>query len=293
MKVQMGFDRAFDVVNIVLMSVVTLLVLYPLYFILISSVSDPVAVNAGKVWIWPQGFTWDGYRQIFKDHTIYLGYRNSLFYTTVGTAFNVVLTISAGYVLSRKDLVGRHFFTFLIVFTMLFHGGLIPTYLVVKTLGMVNTVWALIIPGAVSAFYIIVVRTYFQSSLPDELLEAAQIDGCSNLSFIGRIVIPLSAPIVAVMVLFYAVSHWNAYFGALIYLRNSNLFPLQLVLRQILLANQVQDLAMDTENMTDVLMKSELIKYGVIIVASLPMLVLYPFLQKYLIKGVMLGSIKG
>lgn len=293
MKFRSRPDKVFDIVNTLIMTVITFLVLYPLYFIIISSVSDPVYVNSGAVWLYPEGFTLEGYTQIFKDQRVYTGYMNSLIYTVLGTSLNVVLTISSGYVLSRKDLAGRSIIMFFIVFTMLFQGGLIPTYLVVQSLGLVNTIGAMILPGAVSTFYIIVARTYFQSSLPDELLEAAQIDGCSNIKFILRIVVPISAPIVAVMVLFYAVGHWNAYFSALIYLRDTGKYPLQLILREILLSGKVQELATDTENMSDVLQKAELIKYGMIIVASLPVLVLYPFLQKYLIKGVMIGSVKG
>lgn len=287
-------DLAFDICNFTLLSLVLVAVLYPLYIVVISSFSDPDLVNSGKVWLFPQGITFEGYKRIFSDQSIWLGYRNSLLYMTLGTTINVVLTITAGYSLSRSDLAGRHVFMFLITFTMFFGGGMIPSYLLVKELGMVNTMWALIIPGAVGAYNIIIVRTFFQSTIPNELLEAAQVDGCSNTRFFLRIVLPLSVPIIAVIVLFSAVGHWNTYFQALIYIRNEELYPLQLILRKILIVNESQDqMLANLTDMTEQQRIADLMKYGVIIVASLPMLILYPFLQKYFVKGVMIGSIKG
>jgi len=287
-------DRAFDIFNYTVLTFVLIVVLYPLYTVVISSISDPDLVNSGKVWLFPRGITFEGYERIFSDSSIWLGYRNSLLYMTVGTVVNVSLTLTSGYALSRADLAGRNFFMLLITFTMFFGGGLIPTYLLVKQLGMVNTMWALIVPGAVGAYNIIIARTFFQSSIPNEILEAAQMDGCSNTRFFLRIVLPLSVPIVAVMVLFSAVGHWNAYFQALIYIRNENLYPLQLILRKILIVNESQDqMLANLTDMTEQQRIADLMKYGVIMVASLPMLVLYPFLQKYFVKGVMIGSIKG
>lgn len=286
-------DRLFDIVNYMLLTVILLIVLYPLYFIVIASFSSPDLVKNGDVWLIPQGITFEGFKAIFADNRIWTGYGNSLLYAVLGTVINVSLTLTAGYALSRTDLVGRKILMFLIVFTMFFGGGLIPTYLLVKQLHMVNTIWALLIPGAVSAYNIIIARTFFQSTIPSELHEAAQIDGCSNTRFFVQVVLPLSLPIVAVLVLFSAVGHWNGYFSALIYLRNEKLFPLQLVLREILITNEAQDQAMAMSDSTKQQEVAELMKYGVIIVSSLPMLTLYPFLQKYFVKGVMIGSLKG
>ncbi|MFK7693278.1 carbohydrate ABC transporter permease [Paenibacillus sp. HJGM_3] len=287
-------DRWFDLVNYTLLAVLMLLVLYPLYFIIIASFSNPDLVNAGKLWLIPRDTTVEGYRRIFSDDSIWLGYRNTLLYTGLGTAINVVLTLTAGYALSRSDLPGRGLIMFLITFTMFFGGGLIPTYLLVKQLGMLNTIWAMVIPNAVSAFNIIITRTFFQSTIPSELLEAAVIDGCSNTRFFMRIVLPLSMPIVAVMVLFSAVGHWNAYFQALIYLKDDELYPLQIVLRNILISNDVSgNMIDDLANLSEQQRIGELMKYGIIMVASLPVLILYPFVQKYFVKGVMIGSIKG
>lgn len=287
-------DRWFDLVNYTSLALLMLLVLYPLYFIIIASFSNPDLVNAGKLWLIPRDTTVEGYRRIFSDDSIWLGYRNTLLYTGLGTAINVVLTLTAGYALSRSDLPGRGLIMFLITFTMFFGGGLIPTYLLVKQLGMLNTIWAMVIPNAVSAFNIIITRTFFQSTIPSELLEAAVIDGCSNTRFFMRIVLPLSMPIVAVMVLFSAVGHWNAYFQALIYLKDDELYPLQIVLRNILISNDVSgNMIDDLANLSEQQRIGELMKYGIIMVASLPVLILYPFVQKYFVKGVMIGSIKG
>lgn len=289
-------DKLFDAINYAMMTVVLAAVAYPLYFILIASVSDPFSVNAGNVWLLPTDVTWEGYREILGDHRIWRGYSNTIVYTAVGTTINVALTITAGYVLSRKDLAGRDAIMMLIVFTMFFNGGLIPTYLIVRGLGMVNTIWALVIPNAVTVFHVIISRTFFQTTIPDDLLEAAMMDGCSNTKFFMHIAVPLSMPIIAVMALFNAVGHWNAFFPALIYLRDQELYPLQLVLRGILIANEVQatgGLAENAESLTEQMRVSQLIRYGVVIVASLPVLALYPFVQKYFVKGVMIGSIKG
>jgi putative aldouronate transport system permease protein len=287
-------DKLFDFFNVAALSVLLLAVLYPLYFVVISSISDPDLVNTGKITLLPQGVTFEGYSRIFADSNIWRGYRNSLMYTALGTAINVTLTVTAGYALSRSDLVGRGGFMFLIVFTMFFSGGLIPTYLLIKNLGMLNTVWAMIIPNAVSAYNVIIVRTFFQSTIPVELLEAAKIDGSSNTRFFLRIVLPLSMPIIAVMILFSAVGHWNSYFQALIYLKNDNLQPLQIVLRNILITNEMSEQMTDgIVNQAEIVRIAATMKYGIVIVASLPVLILYPFLQKYFVKGVMIGSLKG
>jgi putative aldouronate transport system permease protein len=287
-------DKIFDLINILLVAIMVILVVYPLYFIVIASISNPNLIYEGKVWLLPKDITFEGYQRIFNDSKIWLGYKNSIIYTFVGTLVNVSCTLMAAYALSRRDLYGRNLIMFLFLFTMFFSGGLIPTYLVVKNLGLLNTMWALILPKAVAVWNVIVARTFFQTSIPNELLEAAKIDGCSDAKFFWKIVLPLSKPIVAVMVLFYAVGHWNSYFDALIYLNNEDLYPLQLILRNILIQNEASTQMMsDIDSLASKQRVSELIKYGVIIVASIPLLVLYPFVQKYFVKGVMIGGIKG
>ncbi|WP_391573542.1 carbohydrate ABC transporter permease [Cohnella sp.] len=286
-------DRLFDLCNTALFIVVLIVILYPLYFILIASVSDPVAVNSGKVWFWPANVSWKGYAAIVNHHQIWLGYRNSLFYAVLGAGISTAVTISGGYALSRKDLFGRKIIMLFILFTMFFQGGLIPTYILVKNLGMLDTMWAMVIPGAVSAFQIVIVRTFFQQTIPDELLEASMVDGCNNLRFFFRIVLPLSLPIIAVIVLFNAVAQWNSYFKALVYLSSEELQPLQIILRRILIENQSSEMMGDLNSAQEKAKQAELVKYGLVIVASLPMMVLYPFLQKYFVKGMMIGSVKG
>jgi putative aldouronate transport system permease protein len=287
-------DKVFDLINIFLVAIMVILVVYPLYFIVIASISNPNMIYEGKVWFLPKDITFEGYQRIFNDSKIWLGYKNSIIYTFVGTIVNVSFTLMAAYALSRRDLYGRNLIMFLFLFTMFFSGGLIPTYLVVKDLGLLNTMWALILPKAVAVWNVIVARTYFQTSIPNELLEAAKMDGCSDAKFFWKIVVPLSKPIVAVMVLFYAVGHWNSYFDALIYLNNEDLYPLQLILRNILIQNEAStQMISDLDSLAAKQRVSELIKYGVIIVASIPLLILYPFVQKYFVKGVMIGGIKG
>ena len=273
---------------------VMIVVLYPLYFIIIASVSDADMVNLGKVIIWVEGFNLDGYMTILKNNEIWTGYRNTIFYTVAGTMINLILTLPAAFALSRKDLAGRNSITLLITFTMFFSGGLIPLYFVVRELTILNTAWALLLPNAVSVWNLIIARTFFQSTLPDELSEAASIDGCSNFKFFISIALPLSKAIVAVLALFYAVYHWNAYFHALIFIREENLFPLQLVLRDILITAQfMQEMIEDSAQAGNALKLAESMKYGVVVVATLPILVLYPFLQRYFMQGVMIGAIKG
>jgi putative aldouronate transport system permease protein len=287
-------DRLFDWLNALFFIGIIGIVFYPLYFMVISSFSDPSSVNAGQVWLLPQDITFEGYKRIINDPNIWMGYRNAILYTVVGTAINVALTIPAGYALSRKDLQGRHAVMIFIIITMFFQGGLIPTYLVVKNLGMLDSIWALVLPHAVSVYNLIICRTYFQSTIPDGLHEAAVVDGCTNTRFFVRIVIPLSLPIIAVMILFHAVWHWNSYFPALIYLKEESKRPLQLILREILIISQQQaNMLDDQEGMAEQQRIAELVKYGVVIVASIPVLVLYPMLQRYFVKGVMIGSNQG
>lgn len=287
-------DRLFEAINLAVLLAVVLIVVYPLVFVLSASISSADAVIRGEVWLLPKGVTWTAYEKVLHNRDILIGYWNTLRYVAVGTAINVVMTIMAAYPLSRKDFYGRHALTLFFVLTMFFGGGLIPTYLLVKNLHMVNTFWAMVIPNAVAVWNIIIMRTFFQQTIPAEIQEAASIDGCSNLRTLTRIVLPLSMPIIAVMVLFYSVSHWNAFFNALIYLTDRDKYPLQLILREILIQNQMQQMVSASDSsLAQTLMDSEAIKYAIVIVANLPVLLFYPFLQKYFVKGVMIGAIKG
>lgn len=288
-------DRIFNIINISILTLFFIIVLYPLVYVLSASISDPLLVAQGKMWLYPKRITYEGFERVLRHKELWMSYRNTIFYTISGTIINLLLTLTCAYALSRKDFVGRKFFTLLFVFTMYFSGGLIPTYLLVKSLGFYNTIWSMIIPGAVATWNIIIARTYFQTSIPIELKESAEIDGCSNTRLFVSIVLPLSLPIVSVLALFYGVGHWNAYFGAFIYLSNRKLFPLQLILREILILNQTMDFmsSSDVETMIEQIRIAEIIKYSVMIVSTLPIILVYPFLQKYFVKGVMIGSIKG
>lgn len=289
-----GSDRVFTIVNYVILFCFLLAVAYPLIYVVSASFSDPRAVISGKMWLWPVDITFEGYKAIFRNPKIVIGFRNSILYTLSGTIISVILTLLAAYPLSRKDLKGKGFIMGLFLFTMLFSGGLIPTYLTVRALGMINTPFAMIIPGALSVWQVIITRTFFQTSIPDELLEAAHLDGSSDFRFVWDVVIPLSGPIIAVNALLYAVGQWNSFFNALIYLTDASLFPLQLILREILIQNQMDmtqfgDIAkqMQRQNLQD------LLKYSLIVIASVPVLIIYPFVQKHFVKGVMVGSLKG
>ncbi|GEN82393.1 sugar ABC transporter permease [Sporosarcina luteola] len=286
-------DRAFIFFNYFFLTVIALLVIYPLVFVVSASLSNPQYVISGEMWLWPKEFTVDAYEKVFKNKDIIIGFMNTVKYTVVGTVLNVIMTILAAYPLSRRDFKGRGLIMAFIVFTIFFSGGLIPTYLLIKDLGMLNTFWVMIIPNAVAVWNIIIMRTFFQS-IPHELQESAMIDGCSNFRILWNIVLPLSFPVIAVMVLFYAVGHWNSYFQALIYLQDQEKFPLQLILRQILIQGQMDDMIQTTgESFLAQQLSVEGLKYAVLIVANLPMLMLYPFLQRYFVKGVMIGSLKG
>ncbi|GIP37031.1 sugar ABC transporter permease [Paenibacillus sp. J31TS4] len=287
-------DRFLQAVIYVLLSLILIIVLYPLLFVLSASVSNPEALLRGEVWLLPNGFTLDGYVKVFQDKSILNGFKNTILYTVVGTAVNLVLSIMIAYPLSRRDFYGRNVISALLVFTMFFSGGMIPMYLLMKDLHLLNSMWAMILPGAVSVWNVVIIRTFFQTSIPNEIQEAASIDGCSNLQTLVRIVLPLSAPIIAVMVLFYAVSHWNAFFNALIYLTDSSKYPLQIVLRKLLIQENMDELVSSIdEDKIKRMMQVEGLKYAVVVVANLPVLILYPMLQKYFVKGVMVGALKG
>jgi len=264
-----------------------------LVYIISSSFSSPLAVSSGRVWLWPVDFSLRGYQVTLGNPQIITGYANSLFYAFFGTLISVTLTVLLAYPLSRKTFYGRNILMVFLVFTMLFSGGLIPTYLVVKYLGLLNTRWAMLLPQAIAVWQVIITRTFFQASIPDELVEASQLDGCSDLRFLWSVVLPLSKPIIAVLVLMYAVSQWNSYFDALIYLKSPELYPLQLVLRSILILNTTTSGSMEASAMVERQQLADLLKYSLIVVASLPVLIIYPFVQRYFVKGMLIGAVKG
>lgn len=290
-------DRIFNVVNVIIMTLVLMIEIYPLLYVLSASISDPDLVNQGKVLLLPKGISFDGYIRVLRDKEIWAGYRNTIFYTLLGTGINLFVTLPAAYSLSRKDFYGRNVFMALFTFTMFFSGGLIPTYFIVTGLGLRDTIWALLLPGAASMYNIIITRTFFQSNIPNEMKEAAEIDGCTNTRLFFTIVLPLSAPIIAVIGLFYGVAHWNSYFSALIYISKRELFPLQLILREILLLNEMSTEMMKTGEEIEAFAKqariADMIKYAVIIVSTAPVLIAYPFLQRYFVQGIMIGAVKG
>ena len=296
-------DVIFDTINVALMVVILIIVIYPLYFTLIASFSDPTQVSLGNTALWIKDFTLEPYANVFKNSDIWLGYRNTIFYTVFGTCWNLLLTLPTAYVLSKKELPGRSGLSWSFLFTMYFSGGLIPTYLTVLKLGLVNRPVTIVILGGLSIYNMIVSRIYFQNSIPNELYEAAKIDGASDFCQFFRIALPLSAPIIAVIALYYGVGRWNDYFTALIYLNDNKYVPLQIVLRNILIQNQgmsnmlTQEQLMANEEMREYYdrMKhmAEGMKYSIIYIASAPLLIAYPFVQKYFVKGVMIGSLKG
>lgn len=292
-------DKWFNALINTCLVIVLIIILYPLLYIVSASVSDPIAVSSGEMLLFPKGFTLEGYKTIFQNDYLWRGYANTIFYTLLGTSINLFVTIPAGYALSKPHFVGRGFFTNLMLVTMFISGGLIPSYLLVTRMGLGNTVWALVLPNAASVYNIIVTKTFFQTSIPEEIEEAAVMDGASYLTRFFTIILPLSKPIIAVMALFYGVGHWNSYFNALLYISDRDKYPLQMILREILV---LQDLSSNptmqmTGEMAEFLYSQQqlgqVIKYGVMIVATLPLIMVYPFLQKYFVKGVMLGSVKG
>lgn len=286
-------DRVFDIAVNLIGVVIILIVLIPLLFVVAASFSDPDLVIRGEVFLWPRGFTTKAYTMVFENRDIWRGFANTLLYVAGGTAISVVLTILAAYPLSRKGLRGRSFLMMGILFTMYFNGGMVPTYLLVRDLGMYNTVWSVMIPAAISTYNLIVAKTFFESSIPAELYESAYLDGCGNIAMLFRIVLPLSKAIIAVLVLYYAVGIWNSYFDALIYLKDTDKHPLQIVLRNILLISQTEQMGTNDVGMAEKIKMAEAIKYSVIMVSSLPMILLYPLIQKYFVKGVMIGAVKG
>ncbi|QJS98630.1 carbohydrate ABC transporter permease [Dolosigranulum pigrum] len=291
-------DGIFLVCVYIFVTLALIVTLYPLIYILSASMSDPAAVRTGRMVLWPVDVTLQGYRVILQNSSLWRGYYNTIIYTVVGTSINLLLTIPAGYVLSRDDFQLKGFVTKMMVITMFISGGMIPTYILVNNLGITNTMWALVLPGAASVYNIVITRVFMSTTIPDELTEAAVMDGANNFKIFTAVVLPLSKPIIAVMALFYGIGHWNNFFNALLYLDDRSLYPLQMVLREILV---LQDLASNPDVISEEQalyahsqqQLAAVMKYGVMVVATAPVIMVYPFLQKYFVKGVMLGSIKG
>ena len=287
-------DRIFYAFSYGIVILLTLVVLYPLIYVVSASFSSANAVSTGKVVLWPVDFSLMGYQKVFENSRVWIGYRNTIFYTALGTFINVFITLLCAYPLARKKLPHKGFFTFLFTFTMLFSGGMIPSYLVMRSLKILNSVWVMVLPGALGISQMIVTRTFINNTIPDELLEAAQIDGCNDFRFFGMFVLPLSKAVIAVIAMQYAIGHWNAYFNAFIYLSDSDMYPLQIFLREILVMNNI-DTSEIVDEETAIAMQgmADLLKYSLIIVSTAPILCIYPFAQKYFVKGVMMGSLKG
>ena len=286
-------DHIFDVFNTIILVLFSLIVLYPIIVVVSSSFSAPNALMAGKVLFAPIDPTLDGYRAVIHHPDIWTGIKNSIFYTVVGTIINLVVSVLAAYPLSRKDFTSRGWISLFFAFTMWFGGGLIPTFLLIKDMGLYNTRAVMLIPLAMNVWNMIIVRTYFQSNISDDLLEVAKIDGCSDIRFLTKIVVPLSKPVLAVVALYYAVANWNVYAHAYIYINKPDLQPIQVVLRDILLLNSTQEISVDVTKMGKSEQLSELLKYSLVVVASIPMILIYPFVQKHFVKGIMVGSVKG
>ena len=288
-KVMSKSNRIFYIVNTVLLMICLLLVAMPILNVVASSLSSPSAVIRGQVSFWPKGWN----KEIFSNRSLLTGYKNSIIYTIVGTCVNIVLTIMAAYPLSVKDFIGRKVISALFIFVMIFTAPLIPTYLNVKNLGLLDSMWALILPGAISVYNMIIARTYFQNSIPGEMLESARLDGCDDIRVLVNMVLPLSKSILAVLVLYYAIAHWNSYFDAFIYLSSENKFTLQVVLRNIMNSVAALEEMATTAEQSMRAANIEVLKYAIIVFGSIPLIILYPFVQKHFVKGVMIGSVKG
>jgi putative aldouronate transport system permease protein len=293
-------DKTFDLINNFMLFLFTLIMIYPLYFIIIASISEPMAIVKGDVILFPVDFQLTAYKNIIQEASIWIGYRNSVIYTVLGTLYNLALTIPAAYVITKAELPGRNLLVWFFLVTMFFSGGMIPTYLNMKNLGLLNTPWALILGAGVSCWNLIITREFFKNTIPAEIYESAHMDGASEFRAFFNIALPLSKPILAVMTLYYGVAHWNSYYSALLYIRKPDLFPLQLVLRNILISNEMSLtqalIEGDSSAIAVMVQKSymvEAMKYSLIFIASFPLLCAYPFVQKYFVKGMMIGSVKG
>ena len=288
-----GANRLFMACVTIIMIVICVVILYPIYYVLLASITDPVTVNSGKVLLYPESPYFEGYKTTLAYKPLWVSYKNTIVYTVVGTAASLFATIPAGYALSRKDLPGRRGLIFVFTFTMFFGGGIIPLYLTIRNLGIYNTIWAMVLPVAVSAYNLIVCRSFFESGIPLELQEAAKVDGCSDFRFFFSIAIPISTTIIAVMALFYATAMWNQFFNALMFLQDDNKMPLQVVLRNLVLMNQSNQMGSSGDAMVTKQKLAEQLKYCIVVVSAAPLLMVYPFIQKYFAKGVTIGAVKG
>lgn len=286
-------DQIFYACAYTVVALLTLVVLLPMMFVVSASFSSGAAVTSGQVWIFPVDFTLYNYESVLKYKNVWIGYRNTIIYTGVGTLLNIAVTLMCAYPMARRGLKGRSFFAGMFAFTMIFSGGMIPSYLLIRDLGLMNTVWVMIIPGAMSVHNMIIARTFIQSNIPEELLEASKLDGCNDTQFFFKIVLPLSKAIIAVLAIYYAVGHWNSYFGAFLYLTKQELYPLQIFLRQILLQNNFDTDLMDEDMLAQIQNLQEVLKYAIIVISTAPLMFIYPFVQKHFVKGVTIGSVKG
>lgn len=292
MKMSKG-DRLFTIINYTIMALICIAIVYPIYHVVIASMTDPVIVNSGKPLFYPEKLYLEGYKTTFEYKPLWNSYKNTIVYTVVGTLVSLFATVPAGYALSRYDLPGRRGLIFVFTFTMFFSGGIIPLYLTIRAVGIYNSIWAMVLPVAVSAYNLIVCRSFFESGIPHELLEVSKVDGCSDFRFFLQIAIPLSKTIIAVMALFYATAMWNQFFNALMYLQDDSRMPLQVVLRNLVLMNQANQMGSSGDEMITKQKMAEQLKYCIVVVSAAPLLAVYPFLQKYFAKGVTLGAVKG
>lgn len=295
MKTKMNSDTILRMVIGLILLVFTLIILYPLYFVIIASISDPVQVNMGETLLIPKGINFLGYQKMFEYSDITTGYKNSIIYTVVGTVINLLVCIPTSFVLSRRELPGRRWLSMFFVLTMYFSGGVIPTYLVVRDTHLLNTMWSLILPGALNTYNMIVCRSFFASNVSEDLFESVKIDGGGYMTFFLRIVLPLSKSIIAVMVLYHALIHWNSYLTALYYIRDSTKYPLQLVLRALTASLNIESIqgSLDSQTISEMQKAQQSVRYAVVIAAIVPVFLVYPFVQKHFVKGVMVGSVKG
>ncbi len=286
-------DKVFNVVAIIVISLIVIIVLVPLLNVVAASFSSSKAVNAGQVLLWPVDFTLENYRTVLKYDSVWLGYRNTIFYTVAGTVISVMLSLCCAYPLAQRRFSGRKFLNRLLMFTMIFNGGMIPTYMVVRDLNILDTVWAVLLPVAVSFYNVIIIRNFIETTIPVELEESTRVDGCTPFRYFVNFILPLSKPIIAVIAMYYAVAQWNNYFNAFLYLTEKNLYPLQLFLREILVSSKFSAADLDPETAAAIQGLADTLKYVIIVVSTLPLMCIYPFVQKHFVKGVMIGSVKG
>ncbi len=286
-------DRVFQIIATTIVVLLVIIVLFPLLNVVAASFSSGKAVNAGRVLFWPVEFTLDNYRTVLKYGSVWLGYRNTIFYTVTGTIISVILSLFCAYPLAQKRFSGRKFFSKLLLFTMVFSGGMIPTYMVVRDLKILNSIWAVLLPAAVSYYNVVIMRNFIETTIPVELEESTRVDGCTPFRYFISFVLPLSKPIIAVIAMYYAVAQWNDYFNAFLYLNEKNLYPLQLFLREILVSSKFSAADLDPETVAAIQGLADTLKYVIIVVSTLPLMCIYPFVQKHFVKGVMIGSVKG